>query len=164
MSSIDIARTYVAPISITAAFTAQIDIFELLTASGKPGVLLGWDFGQTSEVGDAQEEQLVMVLKYVTGAPTSGSGGGTSTFRPTTPNQTAAGVTLETGNTTKLTGGTSVEMGRFDWNVRMNSLYVPVPEERIVIDSATRLVLELVTTPADSIAGIAGRVSFGELI
>ena len=164
MSSIDIARTYVAPISITAAFTAQIDIFELLSASGKPAVLLAWEFGQTSEVGDAQEEMLNLVLKYVTGAPTSGSGGGTSTFRPTTPNQTGAGVTLETGNTTKLTGGTSVDMGRFCWNVRMPCLYVPVPEERIVIDAATRLVLELTTTPADSIAGIAGRISVGELV
>lgn len=162
--AIEVARTYIAPINITAAFTAQIDIFEMLSASGKPGILLGWEFGQTSEVGDAQEEWLELVLKYVTGAPTSGSGGGTSTFRPTNPNNTAAGLTLETGNTTKLTGGTSVELARFPWNVRQTCLYVPVVEERFVFDAATRLVLELVTTPADSIAAVKGRLVAGELV
>lgn len=161
---IELARSYTAPINISAAFTAQIDVFELLAATGKPGILLGFEFGQTSEIGDAQEEQLTLVLKRVTGAPTSGSGGGTSTFQPTRPNDTAAGLTLETGNTTKLTGGTSVEVGRFQWNVRTPCLYVPVPEERIVFDTGTRLVLELVTTPADSISGIQGRISAGEII
>lgn len=161
---IELARSYTAPIAISSAFTAQIDVFELLAASGKPGILIGFEFGQTSELGDAQEEQLTFVLKRVTGAPTSGSGGGTPTFQPTRPNDTAAGLTLETGNTTKLTGGTSVEVARFQWNVRMLCLYVPVPEERIVFDAATRLVLELVTTPADSISGIMGRISVGEII
>lgn len=161
---IELARSYVAPINISAAFTAQIDVFELLSAAGKPGILLGFEIGQTSEIGDAQEEMLTLVLKRTTGAPTSGSGGGTSTFISTRPNDTAPGITLETGNTTKLTGGTSVEVARFGWNVRMPLLYVPVPEERVVFDAATRLVLELVTTPADSIAGIVGRISVGEII
>lgn len=160
----EFARAYVAPISITSAFTAQIDVFELLAASGKPVVLLGFELGQTSEIGDSQEEMLNLVLKRVTGAPTSGSGGGTPTLQPATPNNTAAGVTVETGNTTKLTGGTSVDLARWSWNVRMPLLYIPIPEERVVLDAGTRLVLELTTTPADSIAGIAGRISVGELI
>jgi len=160
---IELSRSYVAPIVISTAFTAQIDVFEILAASGKPCVLLGWEFGQLTEVGDAQEEQLQMALKRCVGG-TSGSGGGTSTFQSTRPNDTAAGVTMETGNTTKYAAGTVVEMARFNWNVRMNCLYVPVPEERIVFDASTRMVLELVTTPADSIGGIAGRVSVGEII
>lgn len=162
--SIELARSYTSPIAITSAFTAQIDIFEILAAAGKPIVLLGWEFGQTSEVGDAQEEELILILKRVTGAPTSGSGGGTPTFQSVRPNDTAAGVTIETGNTTKLTGGTSVEMERFTWNVRQSSLYVPVPESRIVADAGTRLVLELATTPADSISAIHGYVGVGEII
>lgn len=161
---IELSRSYVAPINISAAFTAQIDIFEILSAAGKPGVLIGFELGQPTEVGDAQEEQLTLVLKRVTGAPTSGSGGGTSTFQSTRPNDTAAGLTIETGNTTKLTGGTSVDMARFTWNVRQPLLYIAIPEERIVFDAATRLVLELLTTPADSIGGINGRVSVGEII
>lgn len=158
------ARSYGAPINISSAFTAQIDVFEVLAASAKPCVLLGFEFGQNSEIGDAQEEQLTFVLKRVTGSPTSGSGGGTSTFQPMTPNDTAAGVTIETGNTTKLTGGTSVECERFQWNLRTSLLYLPIPEERWVFDAGTRMVLELVTTPADSISGIQGRVKVAELI
>lgn len=161
---IELSRSYSAPINIGTAFTAQIDIFELLAAANKPGILLGFELGQTSEVGDTQEEMLTLVLKRVTGAPTSGSGGGTSAFQSVRPNDTAPGLTLETGNTTKLTGGTSVELARFLWNVRMPLLYVPVPEERVIFDQSTRLVLELVTTPADSISGIQGRISVGEII
>lgn len=156
-------RMYYAPINV-AAHTAQIDYFELLAASGKPVLVHGFELGQATEVGDAQEEQLVLVLKRITGAPTSGSGGGTPTFIATTPNDTAAGATLETGNTTKLTGGTSTELARFVWNVRGERLFLPPPEGRIVIDAGTRLVLEEATTPADSITGPVGWILIEELV
>lgn len=161
---IELARSYTAPIAITTAFTTAIDVMEILSGTGKPAVLLGFQFGQTTEIGDAQEEQIPIIIRRVTGAPTSGSGGGTSTFQSTRPNDTAAALTLETGNTTKLTGGTSVEMGRVPWNVRTDCLYLPVPEERIVFDAATRLVIELSAAPADSIGALHGRVSVGEII
>lgn len=160
-----IARTYTAPIDISAAFTAQIDIFEIIAASGKPCALLGFEIGQTSEIGDNQEEWLTLLLKNITGAPTSGSGGGTPTFIAVdSPNSTAPGVTIETGNTTKLTGGTSRAISRHPWMVRSQCLYIPVPEARPVFDAGTRLVLELVTTPADSISAVQGWVTVGELI
>lgn len=162
--AIEISRKYVSSINIGTAFTAQIDIFEIIAAAAKPCILLGFTLGQPTEVGDAQEEQLTLVLKRVTGAPTSGSGGGTGTFNSCNPNDTAAGVTMETGNTTKLTGGTSAEMGRFTWNVRQELPYIPLPEERILFDASTRMVLELATTPADSIGGVTGRVCVGELV
>jgi hypothetical protein len=157
-------RPYSAPINIATAFTAQIDIFELLAGTNKPLRLLGFDLAQTSEVGDAQEEWLTLVLKRVTGAPTSGSGGGTSTFAPLTPNDAAAGATLETGNTTKLTGGTSVEVKRIPFQVRQGVPYVPIPEAMGVLDQATRFVLELVTTPADSISAVVGGIDILELV
>ena len=159
-----IGRLYTAPINISTAFTAQIDIFEILSATGKPMALHGFELGQLSEVGDAQEEQLQLVLKYVTGAPTSGSGGGTSTFRPINPNDTAAGLAIETGNTTKLSGGTSVELRRFPWNVRQSLLWVPTPEARHRAADGTRFVLELAATPADSISAVVGWVEVEELI
>ena len=160
-------RVYTSSIHISAAFTAQIDIFELLAAANKPLLLHTFELGQVTEVGDAQEEGLTLVLKRVTGAPTSGTGGGTGTFNVTTPNDAAAGATLETGNTTKLTGGTSVELARFGWNVRAPLPYIPMPEEKITLDQATRLVLELVTTPVDSIGGtngVVGRIVIEELV
>lgn len=156
-------RRYRAPISIGAT-TAQIDIFELLTAAGKPVALSGFSLAQTSEVGDAQEEQLQLVLKYVTGLPTSGSGGGISTPRPVLPNDVAAGATVETGNTTKLTGGTSVDLERYSWNIRQDFQALWIPEMWQVAAADTRLVLELVTTPADSITAIVGTIHFAELV
>lgn len=156
-------HTYVAPISIGTAFTAQIDIFELLAGTASALVFMGFELGQTTEIGDAQEEMLTLSLKRVTGAPTSGSGGGTSTPAPTNSGGAAFGGTLETGNTTKLTGGTAQEVARFTWNVRTPLLYRPIPEEWIGLAISTRLVLELVTTPADSIGGINGWLSLGEM-
>jgi hypothetical protein len=157
----DIGREYSAPISI-ATVSAQVDIFELLSVA-RPFALLGFSLSQTSEVGDTQEEQLELVLKYITGAPTSGSGGGTSTFRPKLPLDVAAATTIETGNTTKLTGGTSVELDRFAWNVRQE--YPWTPYGKVPVCAADeQLVLELVTTPADAIAKITGRVEIAELV
>lgn len=149
---------------VGTAHTAQMDYFEILAASGKPFVLHGFEITQSTEVGDAQEEELLLVLKRITGAPTSGSGGTTPTLAPLTPNDTAAGATIEVGNTTKLTGGTSVELARWAWNVRGNMLYLPTPEGRIVCDAGTRLVLEEATTPADSITGPFGWVLIEELV
>lgn len=161
------ARVYTVPIAFTSGVStpAQVDVFELHAGTSKPIVLISWEFGQTSEIGDAQEEQLELVLKYMTGAVTSGSGGtAAGTPRPVIPGDSAFGGTFENGNTTKATGGTTLEMGRFVWNVRTPSLYVPVPEERIVCADGEDLVLELVQTPADAITKVSGRLVFGELV
>lgn len=157
-----LGRAYRAPINIGST-TAQIDMFELITTSAMPVAVCGFHLAQTSEVGDAQEEQLSMVLKYITGSPTTGSGGSTSTPRPVLPSDTAAVTTLKTGNTTKLTGGTSVELARYAWNVRQDFPITWIPEMWQILGVSTRLVLELVTTPADAINGIFGSIEFVEL-
>lgn len=157
-------RMYTIDVNI-ALSTAQVDLFELLTITEKPVLLHGWEFGQASEVGDAQEEGLASVLKRVTGAPTSGSGGSSAAAgNPLCPNDTAGSATWELGNTTKLTGGTSVNLKRFSWNVRAPWIYWPPPESRIVVAGATRLVLELLTTPADAITGPIGFIAYEELV
>jgi hypothetical protein len=157
------AHVYSVPISV-AAHTAQVDILEVLTATDKPVVLIGWSLSYTSEVGDAQEEILTWALKRVTGAPTSGSGGTTPTAVPLAPNESATSMTVEAGNTTKLSGGTSALVKNFAVNVRMESLYVPVPEGRLYIAGGTRLVLEETTTPADSVTGPVGYVLLEEIL
>lgn len=158
----DYGREYGAELNLSTAITTQVDIFEILAAANKPIALLGFSLFQTSEVGDAQEEQLELVLKYVTGAPTSGSGGGTSTFRPKAPNDGAAGATIETGNTTKLSGGTAVQWARFSWNVRGELTYVPFGKP-FVCAPDEHVVLELAKTPGDQIDKIVGHVEISEL-
>lgn len=154
---------YMAPINV-GAHTAAIDFFELLTTTEKPVLVHAFELGQGSEFGDAQEEYIPLALKRVTGAPTSGSGGGTSTFQPLDPNSTATSITLETGNTSKLSGGTSAELGRIAWNVRSGSLFLPPPEGRIPVAGATRLVLEELAAPLDSITGPIGWILAEELV
>lgn len=157
-------HTYIAPIVNTTSFSAQIDVFEILAHSTMPIVVMGFELGQPSEVGDAQEEMIRLVLKRVTGAPTSGSGGATPTPQPTNALGSAAVTTVETGNTTKLTGGTSATIAEFSWNVRTPMLWRPIPEEWVGLQVSTRLVLEIATTPADAITGLHGWVSFGEML
>ena len=158
-------RTYYAPINCSTAITTAIDIFEILAGTGKPIKLLEIVLDQTSELGDAQEEQLEILLKRITGAPTSGSGGpSTTTPAPVRPNDTATGVTWENGNTTKLSGGTSIEVSRRTWNVRTDFLWTPIPDGELVIDATTRAVLELIAAPADSITKIVGHLLFEELV
>jgi hypothetical protein len=158
-------RPYVFPISVGAT-AAQIDVLELLAGTGKPLKLVGLELGQTSEVGDAQEEQLLLVWKYATGSVTSGSGGGTSTGRPCYPNDAATAATIEVGNTTKLAVGTGtvVELGRQAWNIRQEKFVLPPEVARQVCDAGARLVLELAKTPADSIDAIVGMGWYVELI
>lgn len=156
-------RMYMAPI-VVAAHTAQVDYLELLAASGKPILVHGFELAAVSEVGDAQEENLVCLMKRVTGAPTSGSGGSAVDGIPLSPNDTADAATIETGNTTKLSGGTSVTLGRFVLPVRAGYLWMPPPEGRILIDASTRFVIEETTTPADSVTGPDGWVLYEELV
>lgn len=160
------ARRYSAPISISSAFTAAIDVFELLAASGKPLVLISFEIGQPTEIGDTQEEQLLLIMKRASGSFTSGSGGGTSTARPLTPNDTAAGATIETGNTTQVAVGSGalVTLAEFQWNLRSTLLHLPVPEERVTLAAGEALTLGLSGSPADSIGGIHGRLVFAELV
>ena|ERR1700750_481630 len=157
-----LGRSYTAPINISAT-TVQLDIFEILAGTGRPILLTGFEVGQSSEIGDAQEEMLLLILKRAVGA-TSGSGGGTSTPQVTQPNDAASTATVETGNTTKLTGGTVTELKRFAWNLRSPYLYLPVPEQRIVFADGTRCVLELATTVNDSVGPIVGHIDFIELV
>lgn len=153
-------RLYIATISISTA-TAARDIFEILAASGKP-VCLHEILLTTDVEKDATEEQIALTLKRVTGAPTSGSGGGTPTMVPVSPNDTAAGVTIETGNTTQLSGGTSVTLSQPYMNNRVGWHYLSTPEARITIDASTRLVLS--QAAISTTAAIGGHVVVEELI
>jgi len=57
-----------------------------------------------------------------------------------------------------------VELARFSWYLRSPLLFLPPPEGRITLDASTRLVLEELTTPADSVTGPVGWVLIEELV
>lgn len=155
-------RVYAASFS-EVAVTAQVDFFEILAASGKPFQIHSLHLSQSSDAGDAESEGLGLLVRRVTGAPTSGSGGSTATPTPLVPNDTASGATVETNNTTQLSGGTSTTLHACAFNVLSGLDIIWTPETRPVIDASTRVVVELLTTPADSLT-LSGTIYFEELV
>lgn len=131
------------------AITAAQDLFEIVAASGKPLVLLGYGLSQKTDVGDAAEEILTLLFK--SGQTTSGSGGSS----PTPVNQDtsggAASFTAEANNTTKASAGTIVTHFPDAWNVRQPLRVILAEPEQIMIAAGRRATLELLNAPADSL-------------
>lgn len=142
------------------AATAQQDLFELVAASTKPIVILGFSLSQSTEVGDAQEEGLSLLFK--SGQTTSGSGGSAPTPVACDSSGSAASFTAEANNTTKASAGTIVTHAAWNWNVRMPFDVIFTPEQQLIMASSRRCTLELATTPADSIT-ISGTIWVQEL-
>lgn len=131
------------------AATAAQDLFEINAHASKQCVLLGWGVSQSSDVGDAAEELLTILVK--SGAATSGSGGSAPTPVATDSSAAAAGFTAEANNTTKASTGTIVTHYAHNWNVRV-PLDVVLPEPmQIIFGAGRRLTIELVNAPADSL-------------
>ncbi len=131
------------------AITAQQDLFEINAPAAKAVRLLMVKLTQTTEVGDAQEENLSVLFKR--GQTTSGTGG----TNPTVINlhgETAGTAVVDANNTTKATGGTILTFDTDVWYERAPFLWVP-PTEKLtpVIPAGVRMTVELATTPADSI-------------
>ena len=156
-------RMYQVPIAFVAQ-TAQIDLFELTAAAEKMCLIHEINLYQSTELGDAQEEQLTLKLKRASGSVTSGSGGSAPTPVPIHPDDSASGLAAEVNNTTKLVvgSGTITDERLFAWNVRMPFEKIFTPETRPKIKGGEKKVLELTTTPADSIT-IGGHVLVEEL-
>lgn len=142
------------------AVTAQQDLFEIAAPADCIVVIHQILIAQTTEVGDAQEEGLSILVKR--GATTTGSGGSTPTPAPLEFGNATAGSTVKVNNTTKATAGTIVTLHADSWNVRSSLLILPAPELRIVLSPSQRLTVELATTPADSVT-MNGTLYFEEI-
>jgi hypothetical protein len=153
------ARIYTAQFN-GVAVTAQQDFFELVAPSTGAVLIHAIELSQTTEVGDAEEEGLLILLK--SGQTTSGSGGSTPASVPLAFGDAAAGAVVEANNTTKATAGTIVTHAAWAWNVRGDFVKIFTPEMRPIVRASRRLTVELATTPADSIT-LHGTLWFEEL-
>lgn len=131
------------------AVTAAQDFFELNAAAAKPLVVEDGELTQSTELGDAQEEQLV--LRWRRGNTTSGSGGTAPTPAKKNPSFAASTFTAEVNNTTKATAGTVDTICPSTWQVRAEKRFVPLPQGVIECQGGGRLCLELVNAPVDSV-------------
>lgn len=155
-------RMYSVPFS-GVAVTAQQDFFEITAGAAKPVVVHSIEIEQTTEVGDAMEEGLAVLLKRGTSATTSGTGGTQAiTCPPIMSSDAAFGGTADINNTTKMSVGTITLLRAWTWNVRIPFFKVFTPETRPFIAGGERLTVELATTPADSIT-INGTMLIEEL-
>lgn len=154
-------RIYRLQLAATAV-TAAVDLAEINPATNQMLKLLSMRFGQTTELGDAADEELPVTL--VTGFTTSGSVG-TGAVVPI-PDEVGDvfGGACETFNTTQANTGTPVsrQLGVFKV-IAGEFIWQPVPllenPGGIWIPYNTRAVIRI-PAPADSIT-ISGEVVFG---
>lgn len=142
------ARMYTASFS-GVAVTALQDLFEIVAPSTGVAIIHQVDISQGTDVGDAEEEMLLVHIR--SGATTSGSGGSIPSAVPILLGDAAADSTVEANNTTKASGGTIVTHWSFYWNIRVALQMIFTPETRPVVTAGARLTVELDSAPADSI-------------
>ena len=157
-------RFYTAVFKGTAVTAAQ-DLFEIAAPTDAVVVIHEWTLTQTTELGDAAEEQLLLTTNRGVGTVTSGSGGATVTPQPISDGDAAYGGTVERNNTTIMAVGTGTletDLEVHAWNIRVPYQKVYTPETRPVISPGNRWTLELESVPADSIT-MNGFVVFEEI-
>lgn len=144
-------------VAVATAETAAFDLFELVAGSSKGLILLSLDIGQTTEVGDAQDEQIAYTIKRFAGSYTSGSGGNTGVARPPTDSLSAAATfTVETMNTTQAAAGsgTLTTLYQSTYNVRAGLYLVWTPETAFRCSVSEGFVVSI-AAPADSVTFVA---------
>ena len=146
------------------AVTAAQDIFEIASPTDAVTIIHSFVISQSTELGDAQEEQLLFTTNRGVGTVTSGSGGSTITPQPISDGDPAYGGTVERNNTTQMAVGTGTleELEAFVWNLRIPYMQIYTPETRPVISPGNRWTLELESTPADSVT-ITASITFEEV-
>lgn len=144
--------------------SASQDFFELTPADDKPIRILGWNMdnvGGTADAGDAQEELWRLLLRA--GHATSGSGGSAPTPIPVVASQSASGFTAEVNNTTIASTGTTHDHWAGGMNVRVPApFWLPERYQPTVSQAETRIVLRLLSTPADAVS-MSGTIWVEEL-
>lgn len=136
------------------AVTAAQDLFEINAPADAIVVVHGLEISQSS---DTDSEPLSLLIHR---GSTSGSGGSTPTATPLEVGDAAFGGTVEANNTTQSTEGTIVHGQAF--NVLAGLSLWWTPETRPVLSPSGRLIVELQTTPLDSLT-MSGTVYFEEI-
>jgi hypothetical protein len=153
---------YGAEISAVAV-TAATDIFQITPVADRPVVIYSLVLGQTTDLGDAAEEVLMIGLYRDV---TAGSGGTAETeygySNAAISNASSAAVL--TVNTSASTGGTLIDI--IPWNIRIPLQWEPIPELRPKLSNLAAEgpahAFRLIAAPTDSIT-ISGVLKWAEL-
>src|SRR5262245_5747892 len=137
--------------------TGDSDLLIIQPADDKPCRLVGWILGQSTETGDAAEENLRITTRHMTATLTVT--GGTSVTpvanRPGTTDVASAGFTATCNATTvTTTSGTSTIMEELAWNIRSSPWERWIPEElRPIAIQGEGILVRMESTPVDDITG-----------
>lgn len=148
------SRIYRVPYTGTLAnATADADLVSLVPADDKPIRLAGWILGQSSETGDAAEENLRITVRHMAATVTVGSGGSAVTPVKTDQNDPAAGFTARANDATvATTTGANTIMEELGWNIRSSPYERYIAEEqRPVARQTEALIVRMESTPVDDI-------------
>lgn len=143
-------------VSYTGTLTAaggNADLLEVLPADDKPVKLRGLFLSQSSELGDAAEENLRITIKRLAATVTSGNGTA-ATPAPMDSADAAAGFAAEcNGATVATTSGATTTLAEMAWNVRNSPLDLWFPDDRFCpkVKQGEALVVRCEDTPADDI-------------
>ena len=152
------ARIYTAQFSAVAV-TAQQDLLSLLAGTNTPCVVHEIFLSQSTNVGDANEKELSIVVKQ--GATTAGSVGTAPTPIPRDVDDSAAAAVARANDTTIAGTGTIVTTHSWNWNTRIPFQVLFTPELRPYVKGARRLVVGLLTTPGASTT-MSGYITWSE--
>lgn len=136
------------------------DLFELTASADTPIIIHRIEIGQDT---DETSQQSVIKLTRSTSGSTSGSGGSTATpVKLGGTGDVAADTVVEINNTTALSGGTSVQIGRRSFNWLNGFVFAPTPEERPTISCGERFTVNLPTAPSSALT-VSGEIVFEEM-
>lgn len=130
------------------------DLLSVQAADDKPVRLLGFILSQTSETGDAAEENLRITVNYFPATWTVGSGGSavTAASPPADPLEPAWSFTARCNDTTVgTTSGTALVRAELGWNERNTPYDFWYPDARMAPKArqGEALVVRMESTPAD---------------
>lgn len=144
-----------------AAASGDYDLFEISPADDRPIRLHHLHLGQTSELGDAQEEELRIAI--VRGHATTGNGTSTTPAK-ISPGDAASVATCKTVGSTIASAGTAVTLDEHIWNIRSPFELIWLPEDRPVVSQAEGLlVVRLMAAVADDMT-MSGTLYFEEMV
>jgi hypothetical protein len=128
------ARIYTIPFNgtVTSAGT-DVDLWSFQPAANKSIELKGFTLGQTSEIGDAMEENLRITVKRLPATFTVGTGGSVVTAKPpnTSSVDPAWSFTARINDTGVATSSGTVEiLDELGWNERNTPYEHWYPDER----------------------------------
>lgn len=135
--------------------TAQQDLFQI-EAITTPAIIHAVYLSQSSDVGDASSEGFSVLIRRVTDTVSN-----SATEVALDTGDSAANANLNVNQTTELVAGAATIHSEA-WNILTPFIYLPPPELRPIVKISDSIVVNLNTTPNDSVI-MSGTMYFEEI-